>query len=139
LRVTVEEQLGGELARYRQKVHEWIDSYADDGWPDTTPSYAVLGYTRLLAAIPDIALLSVLARDPRRHAFLLRTTGNDYAALTEIRTAHGLIADQYILDLQAIVELAAYRRAISIRNQSIPDYLPVMWIRLVPRHATLVW
>jgi hypothetical protein len=139
LRVTVEEQLGGELARYRQKVHEWIDSYADDGWPDTTPSYAVLGYTRLLAAIPEIALLSVLARDPRRHAFLLRTTGNDYAALTEIRTAHGLIADQYILDLQAIVELAAYRRAISIRNQSIPDYLPVMWIRLVPRHATLVW
>ena len=86
LRVTAEEQLGGELARYRQKVHDWIGSYASDGWPDTTPGYAIRGYPGLLAATTDVTRLSALARDPRRHAFLLRATGSDYAALTEIGT-----------------------------------------------------
>ena len=50
LRVTAEEQLGSELARYREKVHEWIGSYASAGWPDTTPGYAIRGYPRLLTA-----------------------------------------------------------------------------------------
>jgi hypothetical protein len=46
LRVTAEEQLGAELARYRQGIHDWIGSYADLGWPDSTPGYAVRGYLR---------------------------------------------------------------------------------------------
>ena len=71
LRVTAEEQLGGELARYREKVHEWIASYAGSGWPGTTPGYAIRGYPRLLTATADVTRLSALARDPRRHAFLL--------------------------------------------------------------------
>ena len=87
LRVTAEEQLGGELARYRQGIHDWIGSYAERGWPDSTPGYAVRGYPGLLTATSDAARLSALARDPCRHAFLLRATGSDYAALTEIRTA----------------------------------------------------
>ena len=85
LRVTAEEQLGGELARYRGKIHDWIGSYATRGWPDTTPGYAIRGYPRLLTATSDTTRLSALARDPRRHAFLLRATGSDYAALAEIR------------------------------------------------------
>ena len=35
-----------------------------------------------------------------------------------------------VLDLQALVELAVYRHAISIRNQSVPADLPVVWARL---------
>ena len=130
LRVTAEEQLGSELARYRQKSARMDRPYASAGWPDTTPGYAIRGYPGLLAATTDITRLSALARDPRRHAFLLRATGSDYAALTEIRTAQSLIADQDVLDLQALVEMAAYRHAISIRNQSIPVDLPVVWARL---------
>ena len=75
-------------------MHEWIGSYASAGWPDTTPGYAIRGYPRLLAATADVTRLSALARDPRRHAFLLQATGSDYAALTEIGTAQSLIADQ---------------------------------------------
>ena len=86
LRVTAEEQLGGELARYREGVHDWIGSYASGGWPATTPGYAIRGYPRLLTATSDVARLSALARDPSRHAFLLRATESDYAALAEIRT-----------------------------------------------------
>jgi hypothetical protein len=130
LRVTAEEQLGGELARYRQKVHEWIASYASAGWPDTTPGYAIRGYLRLLAATADVTRLSALARDPRRHAFLFDATGSDYAALTEIGTAQNLVADHKELDLKALAELAAYRLVILIRNESIPDDLPIVWARL---------
>ncbi len=130
LRVTAEEQLGGELARYRQKVHEWIDTYASSSWPGTTPSYAIRGYPRLLAATADVTRLSALARDPHRHAFLLEATGDDYTALTEIGTAQSLITDQKILDLKALVELAAYRVAIFTRNESIPDDVAIMWAQL---------
>ena len=113
-----------------KRVHDWIGSYADRGWPERTPGYAIRGYPRLLTATRDVTRLSALARDPRRHAFLLQATGSDYAALTEIRTAQSLIADQNVPDLQALVELAVYRHAISIRNQSIPADLPAVWARL---------
>jgi hypothetical protein len=130
LRVIAEEQLGADLARYREKVHEWIGSYAGGGWPDTTPGYAIRGYLRLLAATTDATRLSALARDSRRRAFLLKATASDYASLTEIGIAQSLIADQNVLDLKALAELAAYRLAILIRNQTIPDDLPIMWARL---------
>ena len=130
LRSTAEEQLGGELARYREGIHDWIGSYASSGWPDTTPGYAIRGYPRLLAATGNATRLSMLARDPRRHAFLLRATGSNYTALAEIRRAQGLIAGQNVPDLQALVELAVYRHAISIRNQSIPVTLPAVGARL---------
>ena len=130
LRVTAEEQLGPDLAQYRQKVHEWIASCARLGWPDTTPGYAIRGYPGLLAATADETRLSALARNPGRHAFLLRATGSDYAALSEIWTAQSLISAQGVLDLQALVELAAYRHAISIHNQSTPFDLPIVWARL---------
>ena len=61
---------------------------------------------------------------------MLRATGSDYAALAEIRAAQGLIAGQDVPDLQALVELAVYRHAISIRNQAIPAGLPAVWARL---------
>ena len=130
LRVTAENQLGVDLARYREKVHEWIGSYASDGWPDTTPGYAIRGYLGLLTATTDATRLSALARDSRRHVFLLKATASDYASLTEIGIAQSFIADQKVLDLKALVELAAYRLAILLRNDSIPDDLPIVWALL---------
>ena len=130
LRVTAEDQLGGEVTRYRHNVHEWVSSCAEDGWPDITPGYAIRGYPRMLAATGDVTRLSALARSPARHAFLLRVTGSDYAALSEIRTAQSLIADQRELDLRALAELAGCRDALSIRNQSTPAQLPGVWARL---------
>ena len=130
LRAAAEEQLGNEVARYRQGVHDWICSYTSRGWPDSTPGYAVRGYPRLLTATSDVIRLSTLARDPNRHAFLLRATGSDYAALTEISDVQRLITAQDAPDLQVLVELAVYRHAISIRNKSIPVGLPAVWAQL---------
>jgi tetratricopeptide (TPR) repeat protein len=84
----------------------------------------------MLAAAGDATRLSALARDPRRHAFLLRATGSDYAALAEIGAAQRLVAGRDEPDLQALVELAVYRNAISLRNQCLPFVLPGVWARL---------
>jgi hypothetical protein len=130
LRISAEEQLGGELSRYRSNVHDWIDSYSRAGWPDTTPGYAIRGYAALLAATDDTKRLLLLACDPGRHAFLLQATGSDYAAVTEIRTAQVLIADCRILDLKALVLLAAHRHAISLRTKHVPSDLLVLWAQL---------
>src|ERR1700722_12632302 len=107
-----------------------VDSYARQGWPDTTPSYAVREYPDLLIAAGDAVRLLALARDPRRHAFLLRVTGSDYAAQAEIAAAQRLVASQDAPDLQALVELAVYRNAMSLRNQCLPFVLPGVWARL---------
>ena len=100
------------------------------GWPDTTPGYAIRGYLRLLAATADVTRLSALARDPRRHAFLLGPPEATTRLSPRSGLLRALIADQKVLDLRALVELAAYRHALSIRNQSIPPDLPIVWARL---------
>lgn len=116
--------------RRPEEIHEWIGSYARRGWPDTTPGFAVREYPDLLAASGDAARLSALARDPDRHAFLLRVTGSDYAAQAEIAAAQRLVAAQDEPDLQALMELAVYRHGMSIRNQCLPSALPGAWARL---------
>jgi hypothetical protein len=78
----------------------------------------------------DAADLVALARDPRRHAFLLRTTGSDYAAQAEIAAAQRHLAGQDEPDLRALLELAVYRNAMSLRNQCLPFALPGVWARL---------
>ena len=130
LRVTAEEQLGSELARYRQ-------GSTTGSAPTPTGAGRILRRATPYAATRACSLRPATSRGcrhspatPRRHAFLLRATGSDYAALTEIRDAQRLITAQNVPDLQALVELAVYRHAISIRNQSIPVGLPAVWARL---------
>ena len=86
---------------------------------------AVSGVVRV-----DAADIVALARDPRRHAFLLRTTGSDYAAQAEIAAAQRLLAGRDEPDLRALLELAVYRNAMSLRNQCLPFALPGVWARL---------
>jgi Trypsin-like peptidase domain len=139
-------RFANDLATYEDLLDAWADEYAHDNWPIDTSQYLLAPYTRELArrardrATPNtrrgramtgaLDRLSALARSPSRHAFLLRATGSDYAALTEIRTAQSLIADQDTLELQALVELAAYRHALAMRSLSIPATLPIVWARL---------
>jgi hypothetical protein len=139
-------RFASDLPTYDDLIDAWASEYAHDNWPIGTPQYLLAPYTRELArrardpATPDahrgkamsgaLDRLSALARSPRRHALLLRSTGSDYAAISEIWAAQNLIADQEALDLQALVELAAYQHAVSIHCRSIPPGLPVVWARL---------
>ena len=107
--------LFGDLATYEDLLDAWADEYAHDNWPVDTPWYLLRPYTRELArrarhpATSDarrgratngaLDRLSALARSPSRHAFLFRATGSDYFALTEIRAAQRLVADQDVPNL----------------------------------------
>ncbi|HEX2744075.1 MAG TPA: hypothetical protein VHN16_06680 [Streptosporangiaceae bacterium] len=77
LQATAENKLGRQqLTRYRDKIHGWISTYASRGWLDSKPGYAIRSYPRLLTATGDADRLLALARNPRRHVFLLRATGS---------------------------------------------------------------
>jgi tetratricopeptide (TPR) repeat protein len=127
LRVEAEAQLGHELTRYRDAIHAWIDTFRNQGWPDSTPAYALRGYPRLLIATDDVARASDLATDPDRHAVLFRAAGNDYAALQEISAALDLHTRHTPLDLPAQLGLATWRHALSTRGDSLPTYLIPVW------------
>jgi hypothetical protein len=127
LSVTAEKQLGFELSRYRQAVHDWVKSFADANWPASSPRYAIESYPSLLAATGDTTRLYNLARDPRRHAFLLTATGNEFAALAEIKAAQQLLLHNRPRDLKALAELAAYQLNITRRGEALPRGIIVMW------------
>ncbi len=130
LRSLAVEQLGGDLERYRQGIHAWMQDYAAHGWPAGTPGYAARAYPLLLAAAGDVQRVSALARDPRRHAFLRTVTGDDSTALVEIAKARGLAAAQDVPDLHALVELAVYSDAMALRYKELPVDLPAIWAQL---------
>src|SRR5260370_34011819 len=83
--------VGVDAADMAPSIHDSVDSYARQGWPDTPLGYAVRDYPDLLIATGDTSRLSALPRDPRRHAFLLRATGSDSAPEAAIAAAQRLV------------------------------------------------
>ena len=130
LRVTAEEELGSDLAHYRAELDRWVDRFSASGWPDSTPVYCIRGYTRRLIAKGDATRLSALARDTRRHAFLGRVTGTDYAVLSEINAALKILVSYDHPDLGEVAELSVLREIMSRRNNRMPVMLPATWERL---------
>ena len=139
-------RFASDLTTYEDLLDAWASDYAHDSWPSDTPQYLMAPYTRELArrardpAPPStrgakamggaLDRLSALARSPARHAFLLRATGSDSAAYTEIRNAQDLAVLQDAPDLRALIELRAFRDTLSSRNAAIPIILPAVWALL---------
>lgn len=93
LRDLAEDTLKDGLASCRDRLHTWAADYRERGWPDSTPSYLLRGYPRLLQATGDIPRMLALATDRHRHDRLLAATGTDAAALTEITTTQTMILE----------------------------------------------
>jgi tetratricopeptide (TPR) repeat protein len=130
LRAIAEEQLGGALERYRERIHQWADEFRRRGWPDDTPRYLLRPYGQLLAAARDVERLVWLAADPARHHRLLASTQGDHAALDEIAAAQRLLLDNPDPDLAAMGSLAVHRHRLASRNENIPVELPTLWAQL---------
>lgn len=130
-----------QLARYRQRVHEWAGQYRELGWPIRTPEYLLRGYFRLLRETGETARLVDCALDRSRHERMLDLTGGDSAALTEIATTHDVLDGQDRPDLLSMVRLAIYRAELNDRNYFIPTGLPEAWARLghYSRAEALAW
>lgn len=102
------------LARHRERLYEWADRYAAEGWPAATPTYLLGGYASMLRTAGEDARLLVLATTSERHERMLAVTGGDTAALVEIADA------MERADLTAAARLAVFRDRLRHRNNRMP-------------------
>lgn len=130
LRLVAEKQFGNSLATYRDKLHQWADTWRTAGWPADTPQYLLRSYPRMLASTGNLARLVALATDPARHDRIRDLTGGDALAFTEISTAQQLILAQPEPDLASLALLAVQRDHLVKRNTYIPTGLPAVWAKL---------
>ena len=124
------DELGPQLAVYRDKIHAWAQQYGADHWPATTPSYLLLEYPALLERLQDAERLQALVKDTSRRERLFERTGGDAAALNEIAFAVQLLADQPEPDLAEICLLTRQQAQLTNRNEKIPHQLLRAWIRM---------
>jgi hypothetical protein len=110
------------LANCGAALHEWAEAYRERGWPATTPEYLLNGYFHFLESGNDLARMTALATDPRRHERLLEMTGD---ATHEVAACQAAIAEQDAPDLAAAFVLAELREWLSPRfNDRLPFSLP---------------
>jgi tetratricopeptide (TPR) repeat protein len=125
------ERLGAPgLAEYRQLLHTWAEGYQQENWPAVTPEYLSVGYFRMLRSVGDLPRMTSCALDQTRHEWMLAVTGADAAALDEIATVQGAIADCDAPDLRAAAVLAVRRGKLAHRNWHLPANLPAVWVYL---------
>jgi hypothetical protein len=130
LREMAESQLGGDVDRYRDRLHSWADRYAASGWPESTPRYLFRPYGRMLAARSLTDRLVKLAGDQVRHDRMLEFTMGDGQALAEIDDAQLLLLAGPRYDFIAIADLAVHRFRLTQRNGAIPVFLPSVWAQV---------
>jgi hypothetical protein len=137
LQETARRYLGDQrLKEYQDRLHTWADTYQQHprthgrSWPPQTPEYLLRGYFRMLTALGDIPRMVTYATDTARHDQMLRLTGGDAAALTEITTTLNLIKQQDDPDLIGALRLAHHRDQLSDRNSNTPAGLPAVWATL---------
>ncbi|MFE9308078.1 hypothetical protein ACFYM5_10295 [Streptomyces sp. NPDC006706] len=122
-----------ELTAYRERLHEWADSFRERHWPPHTPEYLLRGYSQLLRTQTDTARLVQLAGDAHRHSRLWQRSGSDLDALAELSAAlDSLVAcgSSDPTDVGDAFLLAVRRDALRSRSESIPDALIAVWADL---------
>jgi hypothetical protein len=130
LQVASARSLGApELEQYRQRLHDWADSYRLRGWPAETSEYLLRDYSRLLREIGDISRLVACATDWARHGRMLEVTSSDSAAVDEITITQDILS-QRESNLAPLARLAVHRARIAEQNAEIPPRLPAVWAYL---------
>jgi hypothetical protein len=131
IRVVALEQFGeGALTEYSDRIRAWADSYQNKGWPQSTPSYLLRGYQQMLANLNDSTRLTACATDELRQDAMLRATGGDALALTELRSARDLELQSSDVNIGSLLLLAAHRDYLIQRNSRLPVGLPALWVML---------
>jgi hypothetical protein len=131
LRETSRESLGDRgVARHRERLHIWADSYRLREWPADTPAYLIHDYGRMVRVTGDARRMVRLATDSRRQSLLHTATDSDLLAFDEVRSAQDLMLRQADPDLLAAARLAVHRRVIEFRSSVVAADLAAVWARL---------
>jgi hypothetical protein len=118
------------LDDYRGRLHAWAERCRAAGWPPDTAEYLLSGYFGMLTATRDTTRMVACAIDRHRQDRTLDLSGGDAVSLTEINTAHDVIAAREHPDLCALVRLAIHRDHLVNRNSNVPAALPAVWARV---------
>ncbi|MEW2427829.1 trypsin-like peptidase domain-containing protein [Micromonospora sp. NPDC047644] len=140
LRTMAVERLGSaELARYRDRIHQWADRYRGRGWPVETPDYLLRGYSGLLRETRDLPRMVASGTDQARHDCMLSRLHADTAALADIEAAQRTLLTEPEPDLVSIGRLAVHHDFLVHRNLTIRPDIPELWAQLglMDRAATL--
>lgn len=130
LRVIAEQRYGTGLAAYRDRLHNWAQTYWQRGWPTDTPQYLLRSYSRMLASVGDLPRLVTCGIDQARHNRMRVLTGGDALAFTEIGIAQQRILSQPEPDLTGLVRLTVYRDQLTNHYSFISEKLPAAWARI---------
>jgi len=130
LREAAEQYFAPVMDGLRQRIHTWIDVYSDQGWPITTPMYAVRGYFSLLLQTDERERIVNHATSMRRHNLLLEGTGLDTTALEQVKVSIGALSNGVDLNLGSIIRLKITHSLLSSRNKNIPIILPAVWAKI---------
>ncbi|GII86069.1 hypothetical protein Ssi03_40590 [Sphaerisporangium siamense] len=122
-----EEELVEQVELHRGRIHEWADSYREQGWPPGTPAYLLRSYGRLLT---DRARLLDYALDRARHERMRELVGGESAALGELTAAQQRLGGEADPDLVTLARLAVAREQLSKATAPPPVELPALWARL---------
>jgi hypothetical protein len=130
LQAAAADYLSGRLTGYRERLHVWAAGWCARRWPAETPEYLLAGYFRLLDDLGDLPRMTGLAGDMARHDLMLRLTGGDAAALTEISTAQVRLLAQGQPDLACLAMLALYQDRLIRRSSYLSPLLAGVLARL---------
>ncbi|WP_165939927.1 DUF7779 domain-containing protein [Saccharopolyspora aridisoli] len=98
------------IAKYRDALHSWADSYRVRKWPEDTPDYLLSTYPRMLHQYADVARLVDYVTDVARHDRMRQRFGGDAAAISEVDRALKAVAKCDNADL--FKRLVARRKAL---------------------------
>lgn len=135
------------LAPWRTRIRAWANTYAEQGWPDDTPDYALSSAYRALLQDADGAdegntlqdLADVLT-NPRRIRTIRNIQGTDIATLTQLHETEGWALGRSEFDEDNVYHLARLIHTdehLTTSAQLIPWALPGIYARLAkPAIAT---
>ncbi|MEE1804154.1 trypsin-like peptidase domain-containing protein [Streptomyces sp. JV176] len=130
LLVSALDELGPDVRPYRERLHTWAARYAEQGWPQDTPSYLLQAYGRMVTALGDLDRATVLATDVRRSDCLREATGSDAVGLAEIEAVRDAVLEADAGDIGSLAALAAAGALLARRNRALPPGIPVALARL---------
>ncbi|AQP48491.1 hypothetical protein BW730_14220 [Tessaracoccus aquimaris] len=128
--------VGGGWAHHRQEVlapwraylHEWVDTFAAQGWArTTTPGFAGEPYFALLSKTGNLPRMTALATDLARHRYLFHVTGSNYAAYREAHVAAQGHTHQVEPHLPTLTILSVYLDAMSAQHNRFPIEIFRAW------------
>jgi len=122
--------VGKESPQYIKKLDVWCDGYKERGWSSDIPNYLLTSYLGLLTNHAKWERLADMLIDYSYIGTVSRNTLSCAYYLSFINNAIEALAKQKAIDYVRIGLLTESREWLSLRDENIPQELPVLFTKL---------